>query len=179
MGVSSEGTGANDREKSHRHGDPSRIRCRVITVSDTRSLDDDPSGGEIARLVDRAGHRLVDRRVVPDGSGKLRELVVQSADQDLLDAVLITGGTGIAPRDQTPEVIRPLLDVELPGFGELFRALSYAEIGPMAMLSRALAGRRGQCVLFVLPGSTAAVRTGMEKLVLPVITHAVGQAAKY
>lgn len=179
--MTSEGMHVSDSEKektSHRHGDPSRVRCRVVTVSDTRSLSSDASGDEIARLVEGAGHRLVDRHRVPDGSRQLRDLVMRSADEDLLDAILITGGTGIAPRDQTPEVVRPLLDVELPGFGELFRTISYAEIGPAAMLSRALAGRRRHCVLFILPGSTAAVRTAMEKLILPVLTHAVGQAAK-
>lgn len=176
--VADEGTQSDRQESPHRHDDPHQVRCRVVTVSDTRSLSSDVSGREITRWLEGAGHRVLDRHQVPDGSRELRDLVVRSADEDRLDAILITGGTGIAPRDQTPEVIRPLLDVELPGFGEIFRAVSYAEIGPAAMLSRALAGRRGRSVLFVLPGSTAAVRTAMEKLILPVITHAVGQAAK-
>lgn len=169
----------NTQESSpHWQGDPNRVRCLVVTVSDTRRLSNDASGAEIGRLLEQAGHCLVDRQVVPDGSGELSDLIVRSADVDRIDAVVVTGGTGIAPRDQTPEVIRPLLDVELPGFGELFRAISCEEIGPAAMLSRALAGRRGRCVLFVLPGSIAAVRTAMEKLILPVITHAVGQAKR-
>ena len=159
----------------HRRGDPGRVPCVVVTVSDTRTAATDTSGAEITRLLVEAGHAVVARMVVPDESEPLSAAIVSAAEDDRVDAILITGGTGIAPRDQTPEVVRPLLDVELPGFGELLRMVSFQEIGPSAMLSRAIAGRRGRTVLFAMPGSTAAVRTAMGQLILPVLPHAVGQ----
>ena len=96
------------------------------------------------------------------------------ADEEI-DCVLVSGGTGVAPRDRTVETIRPLLDKELPGFGELFRALSFEEVGPASMLSRALAGTAGRTAVFVMPGSTGAVRTALERLILPELAHLIGQ----
>lgn len=162
----------------HHQGDRRRVACRVVTVSDTRTVATDRSGAEIVRLLVEAGHQVVDRILVPDASEGLRTAVITAADDPQIDALLITGGTGIAPRDQTPEVLGPLLDVALPGFGELFRAVSFQEIGPAAMLSRAIAGRRGTTVVFAMPGSTNAVRTAVRQLILPVLVHAVGQAGR-
>ncbi|WP_164102201.1 MogA/MoaB family molybdenum cofactor biosynthesis protein [Candidatus Laterigemmans baculatus] len=167
---------SDQADNRHHTDDRPRVGCGVITVSDTRTRADDRSGAEIERLLLEAGHRVVDRRIVPDASEQLRQAVLTASADPRIDAVLITGGTGIAPRDQTPEVLEPLLEVQLPGFGELFRAVSFAAIGPAAMLSRAVAGRRGRTVVFAMPGSTNAVRTAVEQLILPVLTHAVAQA---
>lgn len=175
--VSREGDDGSGIRQHHR-GDPRVVACMVVTVSDTRTVATDTSGAEIVRLLVEAGHHVVDRVVVPDASEGLRASVIAAADDPRIDALLVTGGTGIAPRDQTPEVLGPLLDVELPGFGELFRAISFQEIGPAAMLSRAIAGRRGGTVVFAMPGSTAAVRTAVGQLILPVLVHAVGQASR-
>lgn len=161
----------------HRAASPQEgVNCAVITVSDTRSLADDRSGNELVQLLTNAGHRVAAREIVPDEPAQVGTLVTQLAGQQV-DALLITGGTGIAPRDQTPEAVESLFAKQLPGFGELFRMLSYQEIGPAAMLSRATAGIVNGAVVILMPGSTAAVRLAMEKLVLPELGHLVAQAA--
>jgi molybdenum cofactor biosynthesis protein B len=119
---------------------------------------------------------LLDRRIIRDELTEIRSAVVELCALSDLDVLLLTGGTGVSPRDQTPEAVMPLLEMTLPGFGELFRMLSYAEIGPAAMLSRALAGRIGQVLVFCLPGSTNAVRLAAEKLLLPELPHLVHHA---
>lgn len=149
------------------------LRCAVITLSDTRTLDDDPSGDLIAELLTAAGHDVVSRQLVIEHPAAI-ELAFDAARLDA-EAVIVTGGTGLAPRDRTPDVLEPLLDRVLPGFGELFRMLSFQEIGPPAMLSRAFAGVRDRSLVFALPGSPRAVRLAMEKLILPELGHAVGQ----
>ncbi|MCA9259866.1 MAG: MogA/MoaB family molybdenum cofactor biosynthesis protein [Planctomycetales bacterium] len=162
--------------QQHREQAPDSVACAVITVSDTRTLDDDRSGAEIVTRLEAIGHRVVERTVVPDEPDILAEVVSQFAEAEHVDAILLTGGTGIAPRDRTPETVRRLLSAEIPGYGELFRMLSYEEIGPAAMLSRALGGVIGDTVVLLMPGSTAAVRLAMEKLICPELAHLVEHA---
>ena len=156
----------------HRREAQQTLRIGVLTVSDTRTLQNDTSGQLLVDRFSQAGHSIVDRQIVRDEVEDIRT-VVRSAQALHLDALLITGGTGVAPRDCTPEAIEPLFEVVLPGFGELFRMLSYAEIGAASMLSRAIAGRIGEVLVFCLPGSTAAVRLATEKLLLSDLPHLV------
>jgi len=137
----------------------------VLTVSDSRTLADDKSGDFLIAALSDAGHGLVERALLPDDRYQLRALVSRwIADQDV-DGVLVTGGTGFTGRDSTPEALLPLLDKEMPGFGELFRALSFEEIGTSALQSRAFAGLANGTFVFCLPGSTSACRTGWEKII--------------
>lgn len=157
---------------------PPAIPCAVITVSDTRTLETDRGGALLADLLAGAGHPVALRRLVPDTREAIRDAVQEALRDETVRAVLLTGGTGIAPRDVTPEAVGPLLDRTLPGFGELFRWLSYQEIGSAALLSRALAGIAEGRLVVALPGSPAAVRLGMEKLLLPELGHLVREATK-
>ncbi len=137
----------------------------VLTVSDTRTPDNDSSGDYLALSLGQAGHRLREKRIVHDDRYLIRAVVAQwIADADV-HGVLVTGGTGFTGRDSTPEAIRPLLDKEMPGFGEMFRVLSYDEIGTSTMQSRAFAGLSNDTFVFCLPGSTSACRTAWEKLI--------------
>lgn len=147
------------------------VRCAVVTISDTRTPENDKSGSLIAELLAGAGHSATARQIVPDDPARISECILQCCDDETCQAILLTGGTGIAPRDQTIEAVEPLLEKKLDGFGELFRMLSYQEIGAAAMLSRALAGTRGRTVVFAMPGSPNAVRLAMEKLILPQLGH--------
>ena len=137
----------------------------VLTVSDTRTLADDSSGAYLAEALTAAGHRLHARAVLPDDRYRLRALVSQWIADAAVDGVLVTGGTGFTGRDSTPEALLPLLDKQMPGFGELFRALSFEEIGTSTLQSRAFAGLANATFLFALPGSTSACRTAWEKIV--------------
>ena len=159
--------------QEHRQAAPARLRFSVLTISDTRTLESDHSGQLICSELTSAGHELVERRIARDEPLEIASHVCQLSANDNLDVLLLTGGTGISPRDRTPEAVVPLLDVELPGFGELFRTLSYAEIGPATILSRALAGRRGSVLIFCLPGSRAAVSLAIEKILVPELPHLV------
>jgi molybdenum cofactor biosynthesis protein B len=150
----------------------------VITVSDTRTLADDSGGALLVELIESAGHHVVDRSIVPDEVDAIRAAVDVAVMRDDVHAVLLTGGTGIAARDVTPEALEPILDRVIPGFGELFRTLSYQEIGSAALLSRALAGTVRGRVVVALPGSRAAIRLAVEKLLLPELPHLVSEAAK-
>ncbi|MEW6270469.1 MAG: molybdenum cofactor biosynthesis protein B [Thermodesulfobacteriota bacterium] len=149
-------------------------RCMVITVSDTRDLASDKSGQRAVDLLTEAGHVVSEREIVTDDRATIAALVRAGVANRAIDAVILTGGTGIAPRDVTYEAVRDLLDKPLDGFGELFRSLSYAEIGSAAMLSRAIGGVVGQTVVFALPGSTKAVELGIRKLIAPELGHIVG-----
>jgi molybdenum cofactor biosynthesis protein B len=160
----------------HHATSPQALRCAVVTVSDTRSLETDSGGQAVVDLLQAAGHAVVIRRIVSDESDQVRGAVCELADRGAIDAVLLTGGTGISSRDRTFETVSELLTKTLPGYGELFRWLSYQEIGPAAMLSRALGGVRGQTVVLTMPGSPAAVRLAMEKLILPELGHLVREA---
>jgi molybdenum cofactor biosynthesis protein B len=149
-----------------------------VTVSDTRTLENDRGGEMLATSLAGAGHQVVRREIVPDDPAKIRPLVVELANAATMDAVLITGGTGIAPRDMTFETISALLTKTLPGYGELFRMLSYEDIGPAAMLSRTIGGVIGPVVVLTMPGSPAAVRLALDKLILPELAHLVYEARK-
>ncbi|PIE38763.1 MAG: molybdenum cofactor biosynthesis protein B [Gammaproteobacteria bacterium] len=142
------------------------LNIAVLTVSDTRSDEDDVSGDLLRDALDKAGHHCVDKRIVRDDKYAIRAVVSNWIAAPEIDVVLSTGGTGITGRDGTPEAISPLLDKEINGFGETFRAISYAEIGTSTLQSRALAGVANATYLFVLPGSSGACRTAWEKLIV-------------
>lgn len=142
------------------------VRVAVVVVSDTRTLETDRSGKTAVELLEQAGHEVVDRIVVPDNRDQIRaELKAFIADARV-DVVIATGGTGVTPRDVTPEALAPLVTKPIPGFGELFRMLSYEEIGTSTIQSRADAAVCDDTYVFVLPGSTGAVRTALEKILL-------------
>ena len=164
--------------QEHRAAGDQAVGCGVVTVSDTRTLADDRSGDLIVELLQGAGHVVAARTIVPDEPVALEGAVRELVDRTDVAAILLTGGTGAAPRDQTPETLARLFTKELPGFGELFRMLSYQEIGPAAMLSRASAGLIDRTVVFLMPGSTPAVRLAMERLILPELGHLTKLAAK-
>lgn len=148
-------------------------RCAVVTLSDTRTLATDTSGQTIIRLLEQDGAQVVDRLLLKDDPDDLRRHLDDLLSRDALDAVLLTGGTGIARRDTTVPVIESLLDTPLPGFGELFRMLSYEQVGSAAMLSRALGGVARGKILFAMPGSTKAVELAMIRLILPELRHLI------
>lgn len=160
----------------HRGSSPAAVRCAVLTVSDSRRPDNDTGGQTIVELLEAAGHSVAERTIVPDEPAQVVALVRRWAAAENVDAIIITGGTGAAPRDQTPEAIADLLTKPLPGYGELLRMLSYQEIGPAAMLSRALGGLVDQTVVLTMPGSPNAVRLAMERIILPELGHLVGLA---
>ncbi|HEX5066351.1 MAG TPA: MogA/MoaB family molybdenum cofactor biosynthesis protein, partial [Myxococcota bacterium] len=149
----------------------------VITVSDTRTRETDTGGALAADLLAGAGHPVPVREIVKDDRSEIAAALRSALARDDVGAVVLTGGTGISPRDVTPEAVAPLLERVLPGFGELFRALSYAEIGSAALLSRALAGVASGKPVFVLPGSRAGVRLALEKLILPELGHLAAEAS--
>jgi molybdopterin adenylyltransferase len=151
------------------------VRCAVITISDTRTPETDQSGQVVRTLLQAAGHELVFYQIVPDEPQQILVQIQQLLMQHQVQVLLLNGGTGIAPRDSTYEAIVGCLTQILPGFGELFRALSYAEIGSRAMASRAVAGVAQGKLLFAMPGSTNAVSLAMEKLILPELIHLSGQ----
>ncbi len=162
----------------HRDHARQRLCAVVITVSDTRTLADDSGGALVVALLEGAGHRVADRCIVPDEVDAIRAAVDVAVMRDDVQVVLLTGGTGIAVRDVTPEALEAILDRVIPGFGELFRTLSYQEIGSAALLSRALAGTVRGRVVAALPGSRAAIRLALEKLLLPELPHLAAEAAK-
>ncbi len=159
----------------HKHAAPAALRVAVVTVSDTRTPETDEGGRLVATLCEAAGHAVVARDLFPDEpaqvTGHVRRLVLAGG----VDAILVTGGTGISHRDTTIEALVPLFEKRIDGYGELFRALSFQEIGPAAMLSRAVAGTMGAVVVFSMPGSPAGVRLALDKLVLPELPHVVSE----
>ncbi len=159
----------------HRAYAPKVVRCAILTVSDTRSVETDGSGRLIRELIEEHGYTVADHEIVKDDADAIRVAVLRALARVDVDAVIATGGTGISPRDVTPDTVEPLLEKVLPGFGELFRWLSFEEIGAAAALSRALAGTVGRKIVYVMPGSSGAVQLGMTRLVLPEVAHAIGQ----
>ena len=141
------------------------LRLCVLTVSDTRTLAEDTSGDYLAQALADAGHALLERALLPDDRYQLRALVSRWIADPRVDGILVTGGTGFTGRDSTPEALLPLLDKQMPGFGELFRALSFEDIGTSTLQSRAFAGLANGTFLFALPGSTSACRTAWERIV--------------
>ncbi len=158
------------------------VRCAVLTVSDTRTAETDRSGPLIQRLLTEAGHTIVHHNIVPDEPPAIAHQIEAWLADARVQVILTTGGTGIAPRDTTIEVVRRLLTVELEGFGELFRMLSYRDIKAAAMLSRAVAGlvaneaeAGGDTFIFAMPGSTDAVETAVSQLIVPQLAHLIWQ----
>jgi len=155
----------------HRAASPVSVPCFVLTVSDTRTLETETSGRTIADLLVAAGHSVVDRTIVKDDPAAVQRVIRDEIARRRARVVITTGGTGIAKRDSTYEAVSALFEKRIDGFGELFRMLSYQEIGSAAMLSRAAAGVASGCAIFMLPGSEAAVRLGTTRLILPELGH--------
>jgi len=143
------------------------LNVAILTVSDTRTRANDTSGNTIQEKLVAAGHRVAQREICRDDVTDLRASFKRWIDDKGVDAIISTGGTGVTQRDVTPEAVAPLITKPIPGFGELFRMLSYAEIGTSTIQSRAEAGIAGDTLVFLLPGSTGACRLGMDKIILP------------
>ena len=160
----------------HDHHDRSIVAAiAVLTVSDTRTPETDRSGPATMRLLEEAGHRVFEYAILPDEPDRVRERVEKWLAEERCDGVVLNGGTGISGRDRTFEAISGLLEKTIVGFGELFRALSFEEIGSAAMLSRAVGGVVRDKLVFSVPGSTAAVELAMRRLIVPELTHVLGQ----
>ncbi|MEY2372775.1 MogA/MoaB family molybdenum cofactor biosynthesis protein [Lysinibacillus capsici] len=151
------------------------IQVAVLTVSDTRTKADDYAGQRIQSLLQEAAFEVVDYQLTKDEPLDIARYVKKWCSDPTINTIIVTGGTGFTPRDQTYDTILPLLEKEMMGFGELFRMLSYEEIGPKAMFSRATAGSLQQTAIYVLPGSTNAVTLAMTKLIVPTVQHFVGE----
>ena len=162
----------------HMNTDVKSVRCFVLTVSDTRTRETDESGKKICALLEKKGHAVKGYEIIEDDPKQVQNEVKRAINNLAVDVAILNGGTGISPRDSTYDAIRGLFSKEIPGFGELFRTLSYQEIGPNAYLSRCAAGMIDQTVVFSLPGSTHAVALAMDKLILPTLGHLVGQIQK-
>jgi molybdenum cofactor biosynthesis protein B len=164
--------------EQHRRTAPTVLGFAFITVSDTRTAEEDASGRTLADLARGAGHRVESMRIVPDDVAAIRRTAREALGLDAVDVVVLTGGTGFSPRDVTLDAVEPLLETRIDGFGELFRMLSWQQVGSAAMLSRAAAGLVGDRAVFLLPGSTKAVTLAMEALILPEAGHLLGQARR-
>jgi molybdopterin adenylyltransferase len=162
----------------HKARAPLSVRCFIVTVSDTRTDATDTSGRAIADLLTAAGHVVAGRAIVKDDADLVRATLERQLASAEVQAIITTGGTGITSRDSTYEVVSGLLQKTLDGFGELFRMLSFQEIGPAAMMSRACAGLVAGHIVVSLPGSEAAVRLAMERLLIPELGHLVQQASR-
>jgi molybdenum cofactor biosynthesis protein B len=168
-------------ESVHRHREsaPAHVRLGVLTISDTRTPENDTGGDTIEELMRGAGHEILERRIVKDDAARIRTELVNLLARPDVDAVITTGGTGISARDTTYEVVDRMIEKKLDGFGEIFRVLSYEEIGAAAILSRAVAGTVGTKLVACLPGSRNAVRLAVEKLLVPEISHVVFELRKH
>ena len=165
--------------QEHREAAPESVRVAVLTISDTRTPDTDTGGDVVQETMREAGHEVVAREIVRDEATSIRATLVDLLARSNVDAVVTTGGTGISARDTTYEVVERMVEKRLDGFGELFRMLSYEEVGAAAVLSRALAGAVGAKFVASLPGSRNAVRLCMEKLLVPEIAHIVFELRKH
>ena len=155
----------------HHRREAASVPTVVVSVSDTRTLETDSAGQRVAELLTGAGHPVLEREIVKDDAAAIAGACRRAIEREGVRAVILTGGTGVAPRDLTPDAVEPLLDRVVPGFGELFRMLSFEEIGSAALLSRALCGIAQGVVVFVLPGSRGAVTLALTRLVLPELSH--------
>lgn len=165
--------GASMAAHAHKKHAVRSVSCAVVTVSDTRSMAEDTSGRRIVELLGQAGHVVTTHEIVRDDPPVIEDRVRSLVRSPTVQAVILNGGTGLTPRDGTYEVVREILEKEISGFGELFRYLSYSDIGPAAMLSRATAGVAEGKIVISVPGSTAAVELAMAKLILPELGHMV------
>jgi molybdenum cofactor biosynthesis protein B len=168
----------SESTKQHRCSSPKSVRCAVVTISDTRTIETDRGGELMMKLLVDGGHAVSSRHIVRDDPREIEPMLLKLANPDETDAVLLTGGTGIAARDRTFETVSGLLTKAMPGYGEIFRMLSYEDIGPAAMLSRAVGGVLNNVIVLTMPGSVAAVQLAMEKLIVPEIRHLVYEARK-
>ncbi|MDQ0257686.1 molybdenum cofactor biosynthesis protein B [Evansella vedderi] len=158
--------------EEHKKEAPTTVNCMILTVSDTRTKETDKSGQLIKQMLTENGHTIVEHEIVKDDYSAIQNIIRKADHNQTIEALIINGGTGITFRDTTYEAVSSMLDKELPGFGELFRYLSYEkDIGPAAMLSRATAGVRGKTAVFSTPGSSGAVKLAMRELILPELTH--------
>ena len=164
--------------QEHKAHGPASVACFVLTVSDTRTPDTDTSGRAIRELLAAAGHRVAAHAIVRDDQEHVRDQVIARCRDAATQVIITTGGTGITSRDGTYEAVDSLLEKRLNGFGELFRVLSFQEIGSAAMMSRATAGTVQGRVIFALPGSENAVRLAMTRLIIPELAHVVQQVSK-
>ncbi|MFC1491379.1 molybdenum cofactor biosynthesis protein B [Nitrospinota bacterium] len=164
--------------EEHRAEGPDSVTCAVVTVSDTRTEESDTSGKLIADMLEDCGHMVASRRIVKDEADEIRQAFEAACADPEVQVVISNGGTGITRRDTTYDVALSMIEKEMPGFGELFRFLSYQEIGTAAILTRATAGTCRGTILMTLPGSGNACRTGMEKIILPEISHMVREVLK-
>jgi molybdenum cofactor biosynthesis protein B len=164
--------------QEHKKHGPASVACFVLTVSDTRTPDTDTSGRAIRDLLAAAGHAVSGDAIVRDEPVQVRDQVLARCRDEATQVIITTGGTGITSRDGTYEAVDGLLEKRLHGFGELFRMLSFQEIGSAAMMSRATAGTVQGKVIFVLPGSENAVRLAMTRLIIPELAHVVQQVRK-
>jgi molybdenum cofactor biosynthesis protein B len=162
----------------HRAAAPETVGVAILTMSDTRTKETDTSGTLIRELLNLTGHTIVEYRIVPDEPARIRETLAEWTANPAIQAILTNGGTGIAQRDTTYDVVAGLLEKRLDGFGELFRMLSYQEIGPAAMLSRAVAGVYKGRLVITMPGSRNAVQLAMTKLIVPELAHLVFEVTK-
>jgi molybdopterin adenylyltransferase len=169
---------AHPSHLTHKTQGMTSLPCLVITCTDSRTPDTDTSGKLIIHLLKERGHTIAGYRVIKDEPADIRDILLHASRQDAVQMVIINGGTGISRRDSTFEAVDKLLEKRLDGFGELFRFLSYQEIGSSAMLSRATAGIHGNLVIFSIPGSQGAVRLAMEQLILPEMGHIAGELMK-
>jgi molybdopterin adenylyltransferase len=168
-------------ESVHRHREsaPDRVRVAVLTISDTRTPETDTGGDTVEELMRDAGHEVIERNIVRDEASRIRTALVNLLARPDVDVIITTGGTGISARDTTYEVVDRMLEKKLDGFGEIFRMLSYEEIGAAAVLSRCVAGAVGAKFVACLPGSRNAVRLAVEKLLVPEISHVVFELRKH
>lgn len=164
--------------EKHRHAAPDYVRVAVLTISDTRTSETDTGGDVIQELMQGAGHEVTSRSIVKDEASSIRTTLVALLARSDVDAIITTGGTGIAARDTTYEVVDRMVEKKLDGFGEIFRMLSYEEVGAAAVLSRAVAGAVGTKFVASLPGSRNGVRLAVEKLLIPEISHIVFELKK-
>jgi molybdenum cofactor biosynthesis protein B len=165
-------------DHDHHHHDVDTLGAAIVTVSSSRSLDDDPAGDAIAAAFEAGGHDVVQRELVPDDFDTIQAIVDRLVDRQDTHVVVTTGGTGVTPDDVTVEAVRPLFDKTLPGFGELFRRRSYEEIGTRVVATRAEAGVASGVPVFCLPGSVNAARLGSEDLVVPEAPHLAGLSTR-
>jgi len=162
----------------HRKASPESVSCAVITISDSRTEADDESGKLYRELLTQNGHKVLAYALLKNDATVIRQKILDLLKMDSLQVIITSGGTGLSHRDVTVETVTPLLEKKLEGFGELFRSLSYQEIGTSAILSRSVAGASGGRVILCLPGSLGATRLALEKIILPEIGHMVREATR-
>jgi len=168
----------NQSVEQHKSGPGKPVGICVVTISDTRTIETDRGGSLIVELIEQTDHLVVRREIIPDEPESMRQLLAECAQQDDIQAVLMTGGTGISNRDQTYETVSALFTREIPGYGELFRYLSFKEIGSASILSRATAGLINELLVITMPGSPAAVQLAMQQVILPELRHLIREATK-